>query len=158
MRILFVEDESELNELATGQLERGGHVVVSVKSVSEAQEVIDREGAQIDCVIADHRLPDGFGVAFCVQCRVRYKHIVVGVVSGCLTRKDIELMDEYAVPHWTKPVLYSQVATALEAQRIEAEESEAARKRREAPVLVGPPEPAPKRSTLSAFLQRVFKS
>ena len=65
-------------------------------------------------MIADHRLSDGFGVAFCVQCRVRYPDLLLAVVSGCLTHADIELMQQYNVPFWRKPMLYTQVVNELE--------------------------------------------
>lgn len=163
MRILFVEDESELNELACGQLERQGHEVVSVDNVKAAQAVLEEGVDAIDCVITDHRLPDGYGVAFCVQCRVRYPKLLLGVVSACLVPKDIELMEEYDIPFWVKPILYSQVANELKQLR-DARRSELARN---APILrsttntgsapLRPPTSTPRRSSLRGLFKKIFR-
>lgn len=154
MRILFVEDELELLELATAQLQRANYAVVPCRTVFEAQEILASEGPKIHCVIADHRLPDGYGVAFCVQCRVRRPDLIVGVVSGCLTQQDIELMQEFNVPFWKKPVLYHQVGRELEKEYLEKQKARMAADPVDADMERRPP---PKGSTLSGFLRGIFK-
>lgn len=113
MRVLLVEDEIALNEIAVAQMERLGHSVQSSHSIEGAEAILAEHADAIDCIIADHRLPDGMGVALCVQCKVRYPRMAIGVVSACLTRDDRELLEEYKIPYWRKPVLYSKVMEAM---------------------------------------------
>lgn len=113
MNILLVEDEPELSQLAAETMEGMGHKVWTVAGVEDALSILEDVDKSIDILIADHRLPDGWGVALCLQSRVKYPRIKVAVVSGCLTPENIELLDEYRIPYWVKPVLYSKVLREL---------------------------------------------
>lgn len=109
MKILFVEDEPELSALAVDTMESMGHTVVAVANVHSALEILEKDSNSYNLLIADHRLPDGWGIALCLQCRVKYPNVRLGVVSGCLTPRDINTLDEYQIPWFSKPVLYSTV-------------------------------------------------
>lgn len=113
MNILLVEDELELSRMAVETMEGLGHRVTAVVGVQEALEILESEDHDIGLVIADHRLPDGWGVALCLQCRVKYPSLKVAVVSGVLSPENIEMLDEYKIPYWHKPVLYSTVLREL---------------------------------------------
>ena len=113
MNILLVEDEPELSVLAAETMEGMGHDVQVVSGVEDAMEALQSRGKELDLMIADHRLPDGWGVALCLQCRVKYPDIIVAVVSGCLTPENIDLLKDFKIPYWTKPVLYSTVLREL---------------------------------------------
>lgn len=113
MNILLVEDEPELSQIAAETIEGMGHKVHVVAGVEDALVALADEARQIELMIADHRLPDGWGVALCLQCRVKYPHIRVAVVSGCLRSENIELLDEFKIPYWKKPILYSKVMREL---------------------------------------------
>jgi DNA-binding NtrC family response regulator len=113
MNILLVEDEPELGQLAAETMEGMGHSVVTVTGVEAAMEILEDPSRLPDIMVADHRLPDGWGIALCLQCRVKHPRIKVAVVSGCLTPENVELLEEYAIPYWRKPVLYSKVLREL---------------------------------------------
>jgi len=60
-KVLVVEDDGEILDLLREELKTAGHEVVTAASVSEAQEVFDRQLP--DLVILDLGLPDGDGLA-----------------------------------------------------------------------------------------------
>ena len=62
MRLLFAEDETDLNRIVTGRLERAGYSVDSCTDGVEAIEMLD--AAEYDGVILDIMMPgaDGFAV------------------------------------------------------------------------------------------------
>ena len=92
MNILLVEDEPELSQMAAETMESMGHKVTAVAGVEEAIGILEDPAKDIGLMIADHRLPDGWGVALCLQCRVKYPRMKVAVVSGCLTPENIEFL------------------------------------------------------------------
>ena len=114
MHILLVEDEPELSQLAAESMEGMGHHVTVVSGVEAALASLESSAGDLDLMIADHRLPDGWGVALCVQSRVKYPQLKVCVVSGCLNPENIELLEEYKIPYWQKPVLYSSVLRKMQ--------------------------------------------
>jgi DNA-binding NtrC family response regulator len=113
MRILFIEDEWELNEVASEQLRSMGHQVNSMLGIEEARRFMEDHPDTIDLIIADHRLPDGQGVKFVIDARRANPRIKVAVVSGCLTDDDIALLQQERIHYFTKPLLYSTVLRAL---------------------------------------------
>ena len=59
-KILLVEDSPSLVRTYVAQLEKGGHVVDTAGTISEAQQ--KRAGSTPDCVLMDLQLPDGNGL------------------------------------------------------------------------------------------------
>lgn len=113
MNILLVEDEPELSKLAAESMGHMGHNVLCVTGVQAALEALKDESNDIGLMISDHRLPDGWGVALCLECRVKYPRLKTAVVSGVLTPENVEMLEEYNIPYWHKPVIYSKVLRAL---------------------------------------------
>lgn len=113
MRILFIEDEWELNEVASEQLRVMGHQVHSMLGVVQSRRYMEDHPDSIDVIIADHRLPDGQGVKFVIEARKANPRLKVAVVSGCLTADDIALLEQEEIHYFTKPLLYSTVLRAL---------------------------------------------
>ena len=113
MKILLVEDEPELSQVAAESLEHMGHEVLQVTGVHTALAALEDSSLEIDLMIADHRLVDGWGVALVVECRVKHPHVRVGIVSGCLEAEEVQLLEDYGIPYWRKPVLYSNVVREL---------------------------------------------
>jgi len=113
MEILLVEDEPELSRLAAETIEQMGHAVTTVSEVHAAMDLLEKEPGKFKIMIADHRLPDGWGVALCVQCKVKFPQMRTAVVSGVLSPENIEMLEEYEIPYWRKPVLYSTVLKQL---------------------------------------------
>lgn len=113
MNILLVEDEPELSQLAAESIQNMGHKVLTVTGVQGALEALKDEKNDIGLMIADHRLPDGWGVALVLESRIKYPRLKVAVVSGVLTPENVDLLEEYNIPYWHKPVIYSKVLRAL---------------------------------------------
>ncbi|RKX33025.1 MAG: hypothetical protein DRP71_11135 [Verrucomicrobia bacterium] len=113
MRILFIEDEWELNEVASEQLRSMGHQVNSMLGIEDARRFMEDHPDGIDLIVADHRLPDGQGVKFVIEARRANPRLKVAVVSGCLTDDDIALLQQERIHYFNKPLLYSTVLRAL---------------------------------------------
>ncbi|MCC5805705.1 MAG: response regulator [Opitutales bacterium] len=113
MKILFIEDQEELNAIGSIQLEDLGHKVFSVFSVWEARDIYAKHKEELDLIIADHRLPDGLGIAFLEVLRESGCSIPSAVVSGCLTLDEQEDLARQGIPFFLKPVLYSDVLSHL---------------------------------------------
>lgn len=110
MKILFIEDEQELNVLGATQIGQLGHEVISAFGVEEARKIMESEdGNEIDAVIADHRLPDGWGVDYLVSLQKERPTLRLAIVSGCLTAKDEEALNDADIPYFRKPLIYSTV-------------------------------------------------
>jgi DNA-binding response OmpR family regulator len=60
LKLLVVEDDDSVRAFLTRILLKEGYSVLGVRTLTEAQEALDRSG-KFDVVIADWRLPDGKG-------------------------------------------------------------------------------------------------
>jgi DNA-binding response OmpR family regulator len=67
MRVLVVDDDSEVRDLLMSALTRDGHAVVAVGAARDAREVMLGEGA--DVMVLDLSLPDATGVELCRSLR-----------------------------------------------------------------------------------------
>ncbi len=113
MHILFIEDEEELNELATEELTLLGHQVHSVTRMAGAKAYFEKNAEKIDLIIADHRLPDGQGSDFVIEAKKTNPKLGVCIVSGCLIDKEIQSLEQVGIPYFPKPLLYSSVLREL---------------------------------------------
>ncbi len=118
MRILFIEDEPELNALGVVQVEKLGHQVVPTHSLDEARSILNTHYQTINAIIADHRLPDGWGVDFILDIQRRYPKISTCIVSGCLTVADQRVLKKAGIPYFSKPLIYSNVIKHLRQSRV----------------------------------------
>lgn len=109
MRILFVEDEEELNSIGTQQLRAQGHTVWPVSTVAEARDMFEKHASEIDLFIADQRLPDGTGVGLALEFKMSRSDLNVVVVSGHLTDDDRHILEAAGVPFYYKPLVYSTI-------------------------------------------------
>lgn len=126
MKILFIEDQEELNAIGSIQLEDLGHTVYPAFSVWEARDIYAKHKDELDLIIADHRLPDGLGIAFLEVLREAACTIPSAVVSGCLTLDEQEDLERQGIPYFLKPVLYGEVLEQLLAGRHGREQRAAA--------------------------------
>ena len=113
MKILFVEDEKELNEIGTEQMRSKGHEVWQAYTVEEARALLESEGDSIDLIIADHQLPDGEGIQLVMEVRAQKPSIKVTIVSAYLHQMEMEILQNESIPFFHKPVLYSDVLKKL---------------------------------------------
>lgn len=109
MKILFIEDEVDLSALGAEQLRSLGHEVFEAPSLQVARAYLDDPSIKIHLIIADHRLPDGYGIDFLIEQAESAMPIPAVVVSGCLTPADIAVLNRVGIPFFRKPVLYSYV-------------------------------------------------
>jgi len=109
MNILFIEDELDLQASGVAQLELKGHKVYPTNDLSESRAILSDEAIEIDLIISDHRLPDGLGIQFVIEIREQFPDCKCAIVSGCLTPKDIETLEEHGIPYFRKPLLYARV-------------------------------------------------
>lgn len=108
MRILFVEDERELNDLGTMIMESGGHNVHQSFSLAEAREAYASSGP-FDLIIADQTLPDGLGIDFLLKIREKHPDQPMAVVSAFLNSHDRDSVGAARIPAFLKPINYLTV-------------------------------------------------
>lgn len=114
MRILFVEDEEELNSIGTQQLRAQGHTVWPVTTVAQARDLFEEHAKEIDLFIADQRLPDGTGVGLALEFKMSRSDLNVVVVSGHLTDDDRHILEAAGIPFYYKPLVYSSIVRRFE--------------------------------------------
>jgi DNA-binding response OmpR family regulator len=66
MRILVVEDDDAVQSAVARALRAEGHAVNTASDLATAREAV---AAGIDLLVLDLRLPDGFGLTLCRECR-----------------------------------------------------------------------------------------
>jgi DNA-binding response OmpR family regulator len=66
MRVLVVDDESDVRSVVGRALERDGHSVTTARDLASARAAM---GEGTDLVVLDLRLPDGFGLELCRELR-----------------------------------------------------------------------------------------
>ncbi|MCC5839445.1 MAG: response regulator [Opitutales bacterium] len=113
MRILFIEDEEDLSALGAEQLRSMGHEVFEAPDLETARIYLNDPTLKFHLIIADHRLPDGFGIDFLIHQTKVSPQIPSVIVSGCLTAADAALLTRMGIPYFRKPVLYSHVVRKL---------------------------------------------
>jgi DNA-binding response OmpR family regulator len=66
MRILVVEDDDAVQSAVARALRGDGHAVTTASDLASAREGV---AAGVDLIVLDLRLPDGFGLSLCRECR-----------------------------------------------------------------------------------------
>ena len=117
MRILVVDDEEQVRELAVHVLTRAGYSVLSVASAAQALEVVAAE--PIELVVSDVVMPGLSGIDLLTELRERKPALPVVLMTGGSseperTAKAIELGASAIVfKPYTHAELTNAVATAL---------------------------------------------
>ncbi|TET45565.1 PAS domain S-box protein [candidate division TA06 bacterium] len=81
-RVLVVEDEDDVRELAESVLRDNGYTVFAVVDRREALYIFSREGGKFDLVFSDIVLPDGSGVNLVERFVARKPELRVLLASG----------------------------------------------------------------------------
>jgi CheY-like chemotaxis protein len=81
-RVLLVEDEDAVRELATTVLRRVGYEVTEARSGSEAVTVLHELGGALDLVLSDVVMPGVGGAELARTVRARWPHVAVILMSG----------------------------------------------------------------------------
>lgn len=80
MRLLVVDDDSEVRELVVRALERDGHVVGAACTAEQARGAL-RESA-FELVVLDLALPDGTGIELCRELRLARNGVQVLMLTA----------------------------------------------------------------------------
>ena len=86
-RILLVEDEEAVRELASRALKENGYTVFEAGAYEEAIEVFEREGGNFDLIFSDVVLPDKSGIRLIDELLSQRPDIQVLVSSGYTDQK-----------------------------------------------------------------------
>jgi len=86
-RILLVEDEEAVRELASRALRENGYVVFEARAYEEALELFEREGGNFDLVFSDVVLPDKSGIRLIDTLLSRRPDLPILVSSGYTDQK-----------------------------------------------------------------------
>lgn len=81
-RILLVEDEDTVRELAAAVLESHGYVVYPAATFAEALALAQEHEGKVDLLLSDQILPDGTGLALAERLRAMRPHLAVLITSG----------------------------------------------------------------------------
>ncbi len=87
--ILCVDDEVEIIELLTEELEDRNLKVLSANSGNDAFEIFQKN--KIDCVISDVRMPNGNGVQLTKNIRGENANIPIYLITGYLDHSEKEV-------------------------------------------------------------------
>lgn len=102
-KILIVDDEPDILELAVIRLESSGYEVLRAKSSEEAVEML--KSAKPDLILLDLLLPGMQGDTLCKKLKSdpRYKKIPVLIFTASTNRVPIKLHDMGAEDYIVKP-------------------------------------------------------
>jgi len=113
--VFFVDDDDKFREITSELLKRRGYEMILAASAKEASEVIESYEGEIDVLLMDIKLPDGWGATVAYRlCQIRPNMAVVyttgfakgdPVLSAGLGSADFVV---------TKPFTSEQLASELE--------------------------------------------
>jgi CheY-like chemotaxis protein len=82
--VLVVEDEKNVREFVRAALTGHGYRVIDVDSAEAALAIVDRDGAKIDLLLIDIKLPGINGNELATRVSCRRPHTPVIFMTGCL--------------------------------------------------------------------------
>jgi DNA-binding response OmpR family regulator len=109
-RVLFVDDDAEMRQVAGKALELGGHTAVGASSGQEAFELLKHGG--FDAVISDVMMPDMTGIQLCrlVRQDPDTEHVVFVFLSARDTDEErLEGLDAGADDYVSKPFAFQEL-------------------------------------------------
>ncbi len=109
--ILFVDDESDIRELALPLLQQEGYEVFSAMDGNEALDIMRRSGAQVDVVITDLQMPRMDGKTLLGELRDAGWDVPVVAYSGHINTND-DLQEGFDALI-TKPVEWAELLRVL---------------------------------------------
>src|SRR5207248_684228 len=107
-RILLVEDDEHLAKLLVLILRSGGYSVDLALTVAQAEQLFAAEGYEL--VVADWRLPDGYGIS------VADRAADMGMKTAILSGYAFQMPPEKSARHeiWMKPMRPRELIYAVE--------------------------------------------
>jgi DNA-binding response OmpR family regulator len=115
-RALIVEDELALAKALELTLKGMGYVSLHVSTLSAAYKAINEDEAGFDLLLLDRRLPDGDGIAFCRDLRLRdVSPLVLMLTASGETVDRIEGLRAGADDYLPKPFSWEELVARIEA-------------------------------------------
>jgi len=108
-RVLLLEDEEAIRQVAVFALESEGHEVCAVASCSDALELVAPGADTIDIALLDQRVGDGSGLSVATALRERYPQLPIVLCSGHVTKDMRAQCCELAVEVMAKPYHLDQL-------------------------------------------------
>ncbi len=112
MRILLVEDESEVARSISRELTRAGFVADHVCSIDEARRAL--KALPYALVVLDRRLPDGDGLSLAPEMRRMRPDVQVLILTACNKTDEIVAgLDAGADDYLTKPFDFDELLARI---------------------------------------------
>jgi two-component system, OmpR family, response regulator len=112
MRVLMVEDETEVAGVITRKLNEIGFAADQVGSLRDAREALNAH--QYALAILDRRLPDGDGVSLVPELRRKHRNIRILMLTACDGTHDIVSgLDSGADDYVTKPFHFDELMARI---------------------------------------------
>ena len=80
--VFFVDDEEGIRHIANRLLRKRGFEMIGASSAAEAQEVLDGYEGEIDALLMDISLPDGWGAMVAQQLRSSRPGMAIVYTTG----------------------------------------------------------------------------
>ncbi|MDH5299690.1 MAG: ATP-binding protein, partial [Desulfobulbaceae bacterium] len=113
-RILLVEDQEEVLQVALSMLEGNGYQVLAAATMAEAVMLFEQQGESIDLLFSDIVLPDGNGLLLEERFRARKPGLPVLMSSGYVDdRMQLALLQERRLPFLQKPYTMEALLAAV---------------------------------------------
>lgn len=114
-RILVVEDERTVRDLAVRILRQHGYEVFEASTVGDALDLVEREGGCLDLVFSDVVLPDSSGIQLAETLARTCPELPVLLSSGHADeRSQYEAIRDGDIPFLPKPYSLPQLLAAVE--------------------------------------------
>ncbi len=123
-KILFLEDDENLNRGISLKLTKEGYQVLTARTVAEARRLWDEE--EVDMVITDINLPDGSGLAFGSMVREKSDVYLIYLTALDTELDEINGYDSGADDYITKPFSIQVLTQKVHARmrRIDGQEKD----------------------------------
>ncbi|MBA3068316.1 MAG: response regulator [Hyphomonas sp.] len=109
-RILVIEDEAGVRDIAVSVLRSRGYEVEEAQDGEEALEIINAKPGEFDLVISDVVMPGMNGPTLIKQARVQLGHARVIFISGYAEQELAKQLDDRAVSFLPKPFSVRQLS------------------------------------------------
>jgi DNA-binding response OmpR family regulator len=114
MRLLVVDDDSEVRDLLIRALERDRHTVTAVATMAAARTVL--YAANIDLVVLDLALPDGSGIELCRELGASRNTVpVLMLTARSEVRERVRALDAGADDFLGKPFAIAELRARVRA-------------------------------------------
>jgi len=116
-KILVVDDEVALRELASELLKAQGYQVVCAENAKQALEVLERES--VDLMLSDIIMPEMDGVQLAGVVQEKYPNIKIQLVSGFSGKNEDEMINDELQQNllykpYSSQVLFEKISSLLE--------------------------------------------